>query len=166
MCKWCKWFDDRQTWERSHRSLLHTVDLASKEKKTRLCVHIQRNSPSINSVHIDILFSTKKALKKVMMYGESHCNQKKRSSLWRKWLYNYLSKCCLIKKMEHWQKYSQIKKKKIYWTLISCLKIFHHERVDLLFWLCNWGKSGVDHVYCMKKTEPQNWPCRGFLIQT
>lgn len=33
----------------------------------------QRNSPSMNSVHMDILFSTKKALKKVMMYGESHC---------------------------------------------------------------------------------------------
>lgn len=27
---------------------------------------------------MDILFSTKKALKKVMMQGESHCNQEKR----------------------------------------------------------------------------------------
>lgn len=74
----CKWFDDRETWERSHKPLLQRFE---KEKKNMIVYPQRENSPSINSVHIDILFSTKKALKKVMMYGESHCNQKKPSSL-------------------------------------------------------------------------------------
>lgn len=155
---------------RDPTSLCYTA-LAREEKTTWFCVHThthahtrahthRENSPSINSVHIDILFSTKKALKKVMMYGESHCNQKKRW-LWRRKCFN-LSECCLIKKCNY-NRNTHILKKQLLKIDLSFENISPGKSWSCVL-ICSWVKSGLDHVFCME--QPQNWPCKGFLIQT
>lgn len=65
----CKWLQGGET-----RS---PEDSAAHKQQRSTC---RENLPSMNSVHIEILFSTKKAPKKVMMYGESHCKQYRRQS--------------------------------------------------------------------------------------
>lgn len=66
----CKWLQGGET---------RFPKVSPKHKQRRsVC---RENSPSINSVHIEIRFSTKKAPKKVMMYGESHCNRDTRPSV-------------------------------------------------------------------------------------